>query len=380
MEARKEQGEKQRLQHHQEDEVKKKRHQKQVIEMEKMKEHLTATHQAVRSKIGEDVAEQLQRQLLLDHQKNEVGKLKQDELLRQRGLAKAIAMDHEQRWLREDQKLAEERLKEAERLEEQATIAAAKAEKMAKEAKSKAEKEAAEKAKKQALMLARKEKENRLRQRLDTAIKSRDVTKLEPAIAEVKKEKVPDCVEQLSVAQRLLAQLKAKSNLNNALVARQLQRLEKAMKEVKDGKFEEGLKQEMLQANGLLEKLRRLEDMKREVINLNQQMVAEIKSYKQPPLVVHQVMTATFLLLGNSEAQMHSWPATQVLIGKTGKEGLKRRVSACDVANIPVKVARRAKQLLDSHDIDSVREASQGCATFYAWAMCMVDERMSRPN
>ena len=41
MEARKEQGEKQRLQHHQEDEVKKKRHQKQVIEMEKMKEHLT---------------------------------------------------------------------------------------------------------------------------------------------------------------------------------------------------------------------------------------------------------------------------------------------------------------------------------------------------
>ena len=47
-----------------------------------------ATHQAVRSKIGEDVAEQLQRQLLLDHQKNEVGKLKQDELLRQRGLAK----------------------------------------------------------------------------------------------------------------------------------------------------------------------------------------------------------------------------------------------------------------------------------------------------
>ena len=57
----------------------------------------------------------------------------------------------------------------------------------------------------------------------------------------------------------------------------------------------------------------------------------------------------------------------QVLIGKTGKEGLKRRVGACYVDNIPTKVAKRAKQLLDSHDIDSVREASQGCATFYAW-------------
>ena len=76
-------------------------------------------------------------------------------------------------------------MKEAEQLEEQAAIAAAKAEKMAKEAKTKAEKEAAETAKKQALMLARKEKENRLRRKLDAAIKSRDMAQLEPAVAEV---------------------------------------------------------------------------------------------------------------------------------------------------------------------------------------------------
>ena len=57
----------------------------------------------------------------------------------------------------------------------------------------------------------------------------------------------------------------------------------------------------------------------------------------------------------------------QVLIGKTGKEALKRRVSVCDVAAIPLKVAHRVRQLVEKHDIDSVREASQGCATFYAW-------------
>lgn len=78
-------------------------------------------------------------------------------------------------------------------------------------------------------------------------------------------------------------------------------------------------------------------------------------------------MIATFLLLGNSETQTRSWPATQVLIGKTGKEALKRRVSVCDVAAIPLKVAHRVRQLVEKHDIDSVREASQGCATFYAW-------------
>ena len=59
--------------------------------------------------------------------------------------------------------------------------------------------------------------------------------------------------------------------------------------------------------------------------------------------------------------------AIKVLIGKTGKEALKRRVKICDVATISLKIARRVRQLLEKHDIDSVQEASQGCATFYAW-------------
>ena len=81
----------------------------------------------------------------------------------------------------------------------------------------------------------------------------------------MKKENVPDCKEQLVVAEKLLAQLKAKSNLNNALVARQLEQLERAMREVKDGGFEEDLKQEMLRADQLLGKLRKLEEMKAKV-------------------------------------------------------------------------------------------------------------------
>ena len=136
---------------------------------------------------------------------------------------------------------------------------------MAKQAKSQSEREAAEKAKKEAMLVVRKEKEKKLRHKLNAAIKSCEISELEPAIAEIKKEDVPDCKEQLAVAERLLAQLKTKSNLNNALVARQLQRLEKAMREVKDGGYEEDLKQEMLQANQLLEKLRKLEEMKAEV-------------------------------------------------------------------------------------------------------------------
>ena len=176
-----------------------------------------------------------------------------------------IALDLEQRWLREEQRRAEQQLKDAERLEEEALMAVAEAEQMTKQAKSRTEREAAERAKKEAMVVVRKEKEKKLRHRLNTAIKSHEISELEPAIAAVKKENVSDCKEQLAIAEKLLGKLKTKSSLNNALVARQLERLEKAMREVKERGLEEDLKQEMLQANELLEKLRKLEEMKAEV-------------------------------------------------------------------------------------------------------------------
>lgn len=64
---------------------------------------------------------------------------------------------------------------------------------------------------------------------------------------------------------------------------------------------------------------------------------------------------------------MSSLSPSQVLIGKTGKWSLKRRVSECSVESIPLPTAQRALELLKSFDFDSVEEASHGCAVFYAW-------------
>jgi len=48
------------------------------------------------------------------------------------------------------------------------------------------------------------------------------------------------------------------------------------------------------------------------VLELSQTVIAELKSYSQPPALVHHVMIATFLLLGTSERETKSWQATQV--------------------------------------------------------------------
>ena len=157
-------------------------------------------------------------------------------------------------------------MKDVERLEKEALMVVAEADQMVKQAKTQAEREAAEKAKKEAMDIIIKEKQKKLHHKLDTAIKSQEISELEPVITEMKKENVSQCSEQLAIAEKLLGLLKTKRNLDKALVARQLQRLEQAMKEVKEGGFEEELEQEMLQANQLLEKLRKLEDMKAEVL------------------------------------------------------------------------------------------------------------------
>ena len=57
----------------------------------------------------------------------------------------------------------------------------------------------------------------------------------------------------------------------------------------------------------------------------------------------------------------------QIWVGKTGKDGLKRRCLELDPGDIPVPVANHAKHLLSDFDLDDVRDVSAGAATFYAW-------------
>ena len=61
------------------------------------------------------------------------------------------------------------------------------------------------------------------------------------------------------------------------------------------------------------------------------------------------------------------WKNVQALVGKTGKEGLKRRCLECNAAKISMAAASRAKELLDKQELDEVRDVSAGAATFYVF-------------
>ncbi|XP_052774271.1 trichohyalin-like isoform X2 [Mya arenaria] len=224
------------------------------------------------------------------------------------------------------------------------------------------------------LRLLRDLKHKRIRYKLKVAIKERDRYKLEYSVNEFKTEKVEDVDMDLEKAERLLREITSRDNLRRAVSRREIEELEKAIATIKRNGLEVQLARELIEANVILTRLRKIQRIRSEILELKQSTVAEIRSYQKPPPVVHTVMTATFLILGHKEKETKDWKTVQALVGKTGKDGLKRRCLECDASKIPMETARRARQLLEKQELDEVRDVSAGAATFYVFTFAMVEE------
>ena len=54
------------------------------------------------------------------------------------------------------------------------------------------------------------------------------------------------------------------------------------------------------------------------IAKLNNQAIAEMKSYRDPGHDIEAVMRATYLIIGESKGSLEEWQSIKVLIGKTG--------------------------------------------------------------
>lgn len=79
-------------------------------------------------------------------------------------------------------------------------------------------------------------------------------------------------------------------------------------------------------------------------------------------------MIATYLLLNYPEKELLNWKNMQALLGKTGKEGLKRQVTSLDPLHVDMSKADYAfEKYLKETDLETIRDTSAGAATFYVW-------------
>lgn len=55
------------------------------------------------------------------------------------------------------------------------------------------------------------------------------------------------------------------------------------------------------------------------------------------------------------------------MLGKIGKESIKRRIALFDIDTLELDIALGARKMLGNLLIDNVNQASAGAATFYVW-------------
>ncbi|CAF3760558.1 unnamed protein product [Rotaria socialis] len=168
---------------------------------------------------------------------------------------------------------------------------------------------------------------------------------------------------------------KARRDLLAAIDERTIPALELAIQQAKDYNFLQQLKYESERAFELLNRLMKIEHMKIRVLRLNQSTIAELHSYTKPPEEVSTVMRATFLLLGHTEKEIQEWAQIQSLLGRLGKDSVRRRCYELNPLSIAVHKAREAKDILRNYDLVRVSEISLGLAAFFSWAVTMIEER-----
>ncbi|XP_078684262.1 uncharacterized protein LOC144917815 [Branchiostoma floridae x Branchiostoma belcheri] len=213
---------------------------------------------------------------------------------------------------------------------------------------------------------------DKLRKKLSEATIAKNKGRLEQIMAECREHGMEEDDDIFREAQRTLNLIEARQGLTKAIKTRNRDQLQAALKAAQP--FRKELRKHTKEAKEILNKIKRLENLRHEIMDMNQATIAEIKTYNNPPPAVYKVMMATFLLLGNTMAQVNDWNKLLVLIGKTGKQSLKRRVKNCEPANISPETAAEAKLCLGDLSLDGVRDQSSGAATFYVWSVGTISE------
>ncbi|XP_035828905.1 hillarin-like [Aplysia californica] len=176
--------------------------------------------------------------------------------------------------------------------------------------------------------------------------------------------------------------LTVRRDLLGAIRDRALDELVNAITLVKERGYEHRMVSELREATKMMERLQHIQDLLHDVQTMSQKTITEIRGYSSPPPAVHRVMMATLLLLGHFEEEtqvcLSDWLKLQAIIGKTGRDSIKKRCEELNLDDVPLDIALGARHLLKDYTLDQCRMVSSGAATFYVWAKCIIDEISKR--
>jgi len=127
-------------------------------------------------------------------------------------------------------------------------------------------------------------------------------------------------------------------------------------------------------ATAIEKELEHLRDITKQVENLNQTTIAEIKSFKKPNEQVVSVIVSVFILLGHGPEELDSWSKCTTALGKTGENSLKRRIMNHKISDVKKKQIKMVKKLVKSVEVTKIQSISSTAATLFGWVMGVLAE------
>ncbi|XP_060082102.1 uncharacterized protein LOC132561391 [Ylistrum balloti] len=128
----------------------------------------------------------------------------------------------------------------------------------------------------------------------------------------------------------------------------------------------------------VLKTVTRVEKNLVEFYGLHLKSMTEIKRYQSPPLGVHHVVAATFLLLGEDIEDLKKWSLCRRMLSQMGNQFVFRRMADLDPASVPSLVIETVIRILKPFTAVKIREASMEAATLHAWIMKVVRENKNK--
>lgn len=207
----------------------------------------------------------------------------------------------------------------------------------------------------------------RIRNDILNATQGKDIDTIEKAIDKFEKNRMIDC-DDLANAQDRLEFLKLKRDLRDSIRRNHVGVMEKTINVAKESKWRTPLQPQIDACEKKMLNQTELNRYAHDIMAMESGTISEIHSYHRPPACVHDVMAASYMLLGHDESQLRDWSYIQGMAGRLGKTSLINQVKEFDTEGVDDHTARRVREIIDYHDLDEIRSASNGAATFHCWA------------
>ncbi|KAL5004248.1 hypothetical protein ScPMuIL_017704 [Solemya velum] len=164
-------------------------------------------------------------------------------------------------------------------------------------------------------------------------------------------------------------------DLSSACKRRNIRVLRKVISVARKSHFEEDLRFNIKHAEGELRELENMKGYLHPIMTMSSRTFSEIHSYCRPQPLIHAVMRATYTLLGESQDSLVHWSRIQGIMARGGKNSLLKQVLDLHADTIPRGTVREADVILETLDLQRIRDVSIGAAAFYIWARGVIDER-----